>query len=292
MPLVLKISENLENITGVNAGSPTTIDLPADRGAIHTAEWECRKLGTLMTRPIMLAAFEKAELVAGGRVYSDYRVEDILMLDDFYGEAFSDGILPHRFAQYTRQTIVDAEHTSIIPQIYVEPKLRLYVKPGQDDITLRMELDSEGVGSANRLAFDKNPINGLQPIEKHWFETVLIKSSGTNKNDFRFPHTGERIRSFNFMGGNITGIAVYVDGQLWQDFRSLNALNRRLISKGYNPQTDIWHINYEALSGGVMEAAFDPVRNGRESKIDFEIYTDSATNVDLLVEMYGTPPLK
>jgi len=291
MPNLYDERTNKEPFNGVNAGSPSTIRIPADRGMVHQANAYYTENGSAATKAVMLAAIPEFELLINGDTFSKYKTEDVLMLDEFYGETFVAGELPMRFAQEARRTIQEVEATSFIPSAHTDPQMRYHIASGRVLPTLEQTLVTEGVGPANRQAIAAQPARGANQIIKHYRKTVDILTSGDgNPNDYRYEGGGRLLRGLHFKGSNITSIKVFVNEQERWHFRDLAHLNARLASKGMVPQADVWHIAFEALSGGIG-GSFDPNLGGKNT-LDFEITTSDTTDVELLAEIYNRPASK
>lgn len=289
MPRLNDLRENKESFSGINAGAPSTIDLPLDRGILHEAVYEYAEGGTLASEAVMLAALDRVELLIDGQTYSEYSVANIFMLDKFYGETVTAGFLPLRFAQYSRKSVEEAERTSFVPAAHNKPSMRLYINGGRVAPTLKQWLTTEGLGDTGRALVDQSPISAAQQTIKHYTDIIDINGSGNVPTKERYVHGGDRIRGFHLTGSNITKVVINWNEQERWVFESLAHLNRKLISNGYVPQADTWHIVFEALAGGSAEAALDPLFGGVSNKIDLEIYTSDTNDVDLLVERYSIP---
>lgn len=291
MPRNIDVRLNKEAFNSVIPGSPASINIPQDRGMVHEAVYEYKSAGVRANRAKMIADLESVEMLVGGREYARYLVEHILMLDDFYGETFEDGFLPLRFAQNSRRTIQDAEVTSFVAAAHPNPKLRLNIKGTAVTPTLEMELATEGIGEDGRILTDISPKTASQRVIKHVRQTIDITSSGNTPTQFRFHDSPDLIRGFHFKGSNITEIVIEWNEQERWTFPTIEHLNRRLKSNGFVPQADHWHVVFEALNGGSVEAALDPYWGNKRNKIDFYIYTSDTTAVELLAETYAIPDL-
>ncbi len=284
--------ERLNKATiSVSAGSPTTVDLPADRGYIHQAIALLKLNGVAPSKTALIAAMPKHELIIDGQVYSEYYTSNVLMLEAFYGEEFIDGQLPSSFAQESRDNIADRQKTSFLAQAYRNPKMRYYIHKDADTPTLEQLLVTEGIFDAGRSAVDAQPARGVNSIIKHYTDIIDIVSSGATPTRYRYEGGGDRIRGFHFKGANITAIKILWDEQERWFFLDAEQLNARLRSKGGVPQANWWHVAWETL-GGSINAALNPTHGNQRHVIDIEIFTSDEENVDLLVEQYNKPPAR
>jgi len=279
----------------VAKGAPTTIDVPLDRGLIH-------ELHTMMTEGAVSADVAVAdmpefcprqELIIDGEVYSEFHTEDLIVVNQFYGETLVDGILPMFFAQNSRSTVGERESTSFWADAYRKPAIRFYIGEtiGVDPIVapnLEQMVVSEGVTQVGRNEVITNPAAGVSRIMKFYRDTVDIKTTGETYNRYRYEGGGERIRAFHFKGSNITAIRILLNEQERWFFPNREYLNARLEAKGAVPQNDWWHVAFETL-GGSVNGMLNPRFAGVEDVIDFQIYTDTDADVSLLVEQYNKP---
>lgn len=279
--------ENKNAFNGINAGAPSTIAIPGDRGVVHEASFFYSESGTAASEAVMLDALDRVELLIDGQTYSEYKVPNLIMLDKFYRETFKAGFLPLRFAQYSRNSIEDAEKTSFVPAAHNNPQLRVYINAGRVAPTMENWLQTEGVGDFGREVAKVSPFSAAQNIIKHYTNVIEISSSGNTPTRWRYEHGNERVRGFHLKGANITKVVIKVNEQDRWEFNSIDHLNRMLDQ--YDPQANYWHIVFEAIGGGSLEAAFNPVFGGQNHKIDFEIYTSDETNVEILAERYAIP---
>lgn len=284
--------ENKNTISGVNPGSPSTVDFPTDRGAIMASVFEYQEGLTpaLANEATLLAAIPKMELIIDGQVFSEYYTADIIKLNKFYNDPFKDGMLKLPFAQYWRRSVAEAEATAFIAAAHRDPKIRAYIEAGRTNPQLSHWLQTEGLGQRGRQITQSTPGRAAQRLIKHWSETIDITNSGSEPTRHRYEGGGQRLRGFHFEGANITALRIEVDEQERWFFKSNDHLNQEYENNGLVPQANTWSIVFEGMGGGV-DAAFDPNFGGRPNVIDFEIYTSDTTNVRLLVERYDVPPV-
>ncbi|WP_417456167.1 hypothetical protein [Kordiimonas sp.] len=291
MPGLKEYRENKNAFSGVNAGSPATIDLPSDRGMIMSATWEYAEDGTPANEATLIAGAPKSELIIDGQVFSEYRTADVLKLNKFYGFGFKPGLLSHHFAQPWRRGVGESEATALVASAHREPSMRLYIEEGRVNPTLRQHIKSEGLGARGRGIVAAQPARSANRVIKHWIDIIQAKSSGSTPTRYRYEGGGQRIRGFHFEGSNITAIRMEVDEQERWWYKSLDHLNIDLENNGFFPQPDTWHVVFEAM-GGTVESAFDPNYGGMSNEIDFEIYTSDTESVRMVVERYDTPATK
>lgn len=291
MPGLNEYRQNKNTISGVNPGSPSTIDLPVDRGMVKSSTFVYAEgaTPTPANEATLIAAIEKLELLIDGQVFSEYDTADILKLNKFYGYGFVNGMLTQHFAQYWRRSISEAESTALVPGAHRDPKLRAYIAAGRVNPTLDHFLQTEGIGQQGRTLVANRPASTANRIVKHWSEVIDITSSGSTPTRHRYDGGGQRVRGFHFEGANITAIRLEVDEQERWYYPTIDHLNLEYQNNGFVPQADTWSIVFEGM-GGNVESAFDPKYGNQPNVMDFEIYTSSEANVRLLVERYDTPP--
>jgi len=285
--------ENRNTISGVNSGSPSTIDCPVVPGIVHALEWEYSEgdVPAPATRLVMEAAIEKLEVQIASGIYSDFLVSDLLKMNDFYGHTFVDGFLSQFFTQDFRQNAFDAERTAFVPGAHRAPKFRVYINPGRSNPSLKQRLLVEGVTDAGRTTIASAPDSAVRPLIRHEVETITLTDTGNVATVWKYEGRTEGIRSLNFEGANITGIVIKVNGVEKYAYHSLARLNEMLKQSRAVavPQADTWHINFELL-GGSIEGVYRPQYGGfAPDDIEIEIFASSTANVRLLSELYDKP---
>ena len=293
--------ENTENRSSVVMGAPVTIDYPALPGIIHSEDTVLTVAGVKATRAQVIAAISKLSMLMNGGTHSDYLIDDLLMLNDFYGHTFVDGFLTQFFSQDFRENAFDAEVHAFVPGSVRKPRLRIHTKAAGVVDEIRHFLEVEGVSEFGRNIISSKPAEAVRPLIRHDIETITIKNTGDVATNVKFEATPEFIRSLNFQGANITRIDILADNVVKYSYDSLLRLNEKLKQSRAVavPQADTWHINFELL-GGSVRGMYQPEfsRNNPQTgvpeffardNISFDIYASDNTQVRLLSELYDTP---
>jgi len=277
-----------KNSMPVAADSPAMIDLPLKDGQLDFVRWDVKVNGAKPNKADTIVLFPTCELFALGESWCKFDVEDIIEMNEFYGDAFKDGFIEQFFAQSFRTLITEREATSMNPQLLGEPYMSLYVAAGATNPSVKQYYQAEGHTDAQEHLMRTEPARANNSLIYYAKTKIDMLSSGAEPTDYTYNLGGDAIRSFNFKGSNISRIVMFIDGQEDQDFKSLEHLNSILSSKGFFPQADIWHINFEVLAGSIS-GLLDPNYGGLKRDISFEIYTTDETRIDLLVEQYNKP---
>lgn len=292
-------SRNTKAMSDVAQGGTPVVDFPISVGQIDRSEIYYTSSGTAADQATVEADIKQFQLMFGGNTFATYYPENVIKLNNFYGRNFEPGYLIQYFAEEWRQNTQEAESTSFVPGLFVDPALRIELSDGAADPAITHFLFSEGIGSKGRQNVDLAPTStagrlgqmGFPGLLKHVEHNIRIYTQGDTENEYFFERGSDVIRGWHFEGAHITGIRMLVDNQERLKFDNLRALNRQLEENGFTPQANIWSIVPEALAG-TAAAHFRRNHGDAPNEVKFMIKTSAATNVDLLVEQYEMPPLR
>ena len=242
----INFRENKNGFNSINPNSPATTHLPSDRGRINTAYHYVTDGGVPVNRANMIANFPENDLIINGNVFATYETTDILMLDDYRGGTFRDGYLPIRFSDPSRDNLVEEMVTALIPAAHNKPQLRQYIGGALTPMIVQL-LDTEGLGDVGRAVLAKSPEGAANMILDPYKEIITINGDPSTATRLEYIGGGQRIRALHFEGANITRLRITVNEQEKWDFKRLSDLNMLLENRGFVPQADTWHVDFEAI---------------------------------------------
>ena len=290
---------NTRSMSDVGPNGTPVVEFPVSIGQIDRSEIKYTEDGTAATKTQMEDNILHYQFLFGGDTFATYKPENVLMLNDFYGHPFEDGYLDHHFTESWRQNVNEAEATSFLPGLFVDPALRIVLNSSAASPEMEHWMQSEGIGEKGRQSANIAPASTLAKLQefgfpgliKHAEHNIRIYASGETENDWDFERGSDVIRGWHFKGSTITAIRMLVDGQERANFKDKRALDRLLEAAGFVPQDDIWSFVPEVLAGS-SRAHFRRNHGNAPNEVQFKIKTSDTTDVDCLVEQYEMPPIR